>query len=322
MKHVPLYRTLAALSLSFTVSAPVLACDICSVFVAERAQGITSAGFQAGLAEQFTHFGSIKADGAAVSNDAGQFLNSSNTQLYLNYPFTHALGAQVNIPIIYRSYSRTGTAGSDTGSVSGVGDISALARYLLLEEVSENSTFHWSALSGIKLPTGSSARLAEEMSEGPPPPGVPDSVVHGHDLTLGSGSFDFLVGMTAQYNVGRFTIPATLQYAIRTQGSYGYQFANDFTFQLSSGYFAVLQHSFSLVTAMGLLGESKGKDVFQGSPADDTGITAIYVGPQLSFTAGERVSGLLALDLPWVMNTTSTQIVPDSRIRAVVTGRF
>ena len=48
-------------------------------------------------------------------------------------------------------------------------------------------------LTGIKFPTGDSSRLKEEFHE-IEIPGAPESGIHGHDLTLGTGSYDGLFG--------------------------------------------------------------------------------------------------------------------------------
>src|SRR5205823_6450459 len=45
------------------------------------------------------------------------------------------------------------------------------------------------ALAGLKFPTGDSSRLKEEFHE-VEIPGAPESGIHGHDLTLGTGSYD------------------------------------------------------------------------------------------------------------------------------------
>lgn len=48
-------------------------------------------------------------------------------------------------------------------------------------------------LLGAKFPTGDSSRLKEEFDE-IEIPGAPESGIHGHDLTLGTGSYDGIFG--------------------------------------------------------------------------------------------------------------------------------
>jgi hypothetical protein len=69
-------------------------------------------------------------------------------------------------------------------------------------------------------------------------------------------------------------------------------------------------------------GESKGADTINGVPTDDTAVTSVYLGPQLTYTWSGRLSAQLAADLPVSIASTGQQLVPDYRIRAAFTWRF
>jgi len=69
-------------------------------------------------------------------------------------------------------------------------------------------------------------------------------------------------------------------------------------------------------------GEYKDTDTFQGASADDTGVTAVYLGPQLSFTWASKLSAQIGADLPISIDNTALQTVPDYRVRAGVTWHF
>jgi len=47
------------------------ACDLCAIYSASQAQGETGKGPFAGIAEQFTHFGTVQVDGTEIPNVAG-----------------------------------------------------------------------------------------------------------------------------------------------------------------------------------------------------------------------------------------------------------
>ncbi|MGZ3697137.1 MAG: hypothetical protein ACXWP5_03505 [Bdellovibrionota bacterium] len=303
-------------------SSAAWACDLCAVFVADQAQGKSVYGIQGGLSEQFTHFGTLSASGTAIPNTTGQYLNSSITQIFATYHFNDQISVQANVSIIARWYSRPAATGMDTGRVWGLGDLPLLARYARYHELSENTALRWNVIGGIKFPTGDSSRIAEELSETDVPDGSEPSGIHGHDLALGSGSFDFMVGGGIEPIYRRFVFPMSAQVAFRTQGSYGYRYANDLTFQFSPGYYAYLQHEKSLLASIVLSGETKGLDSFQGAPADDTGMTALYLGPAITGTLSDNLSAVLAVDLPVLMRNTATQVVPDSRVRVSFVARL
>src|SRR5207253_1961468 len=97
---------------------------------------------------------------------------------------------------IHRSFSRPEGFQTDKGVEQGLGDISLVGRFLILRQDKLDTTFTWNALAGIKLPTGSTSRIKEEFNE-IEVEGAPESGIHGHDLALGSGSFDGIIGTSA-----------------------------------------------------------------------------------------------------------------------------
>ena len=128
-RSVPLRFRLAWISflLMLSVAAPALACDLCAVYRATEARA-SKEGWYAGVFEQFTRFGTLRDNGQKVDNPTGQYLNSSNTQLFVGYQVNEKFGLQLNVPYIYRTYKRpTGVAGNpaptESGTVSGLGDI-------------------------------------------------------------------------------------------------------------------------------------------------------------------------------------------------------
>src|SRR5882724_2900465 len=234
--------------LSGVVAAPVVACDLCLVYSAMQARGEVEKGFAVGVAEQFTHYGTLQEEGNKVRNDLNQHLDSSVSQLFVGYNFTDRLGAQVNVPIIYRSFQRADDSGAiEHGSESGIGDVSLVANLLAYRKATKRFTFAWTVHGGVKLPTGSSDRLQEELDEltAPPlPPGAAESGIHGHDLALGSGSFDGIVGTGLFFRRERWFATANAQYTIRTKGDLEYRYANDLTWWGGPGFFLALHEEY------------------------------------------------------------------------------
>src|SRR5262249_2311226 len=150
-------------------------------------------------------------------------LDSSISQVFVGYNFNEKIGVQFNIPLVYRSFKRPdGEGGIDRGTESGLADVSLLATFAPYTKLTKNFTFNWNIIGGIKFPTGSSDRLKEEFNEVEEPIGPP-SGIHGHDLTLGSGSYDGIVGtgISMRWHKGFFS--ASVQYAIRSKGDFDYE---------------------------------------------------------------------------------------------------
>jgi hypothetical protein len=350
----PLPALLAALSLLAVVApaAPAVACDICSVYMLLEARE-SRLGLYAGVFEQYADFSTLRLDGTEVDNDAGQYLRSSVTQVLVGYELGRRFGVQANVPLIDRSFRRPEEGGMETGGVSGVGDVAVVAHWRAIERYDAESAFVWTLLGGVELPTGDTDPLREELGEGHhdggeeaehdegraggPGPGLigsliamgaahedhgPASGVHGHDLALGSGAVDGLVGTSVFLSHRRFYTRAQLQYAMRTEGDFDYRYADDMTWSVEPGFFLTLAHDRTLGLGVNLSGEHKGEDSLAGERLDDTAIDAIYAGPAVSFSYRTRLFAELDLDLPVEQDNSALQIVPDSRLRLAVTWRF
>jgi len=322
MKRTTLLNVAAACLALILAAGPASACDLCAVYRSLEAKS-TKPGLNVGLFEQFTHFGTMQQDGRKVDNPAGQSLDSSISQLIVGYHFEERLGLQVNLPYIHRSFRRpTATGSVDRGTESGLGDLSLLAHYRAYRHSTEETIFVWDLVGGVKFPTGKSDRIKEELSEIEPDPGVPESGLHGHDLALGSGSYDGIVGTGMFASWQRLFVSGAVQYAIRSRGDFDYRYANDLSWHLKPGGYLWLSHLGSLGLQLAAYGEVKGKDDLAGVTAEDTGITSVFVGPELSFTWKELVSAELGAEFPVVSDNTALQLVPDYRLKGAVTWRF
>jgi hypothetical protein len=346
-----------ALALAVTLGAAFAsrawACDMCAIYTATELQE-TRTGLRLGVSEQYTHFGHLQNNGTATGNVLDQYLDSSITQLVLGYVPLPRLGLQVNVPIIDRSFRRSGGTGVQTGDVSGVGDVSLTVSGLAYSLVTESHLFRLTGLFGLKFPSGSPSELQGEVSPLPTPTpdpcaGIPPifchpeqsslrgsrlqprhstvtngipSAVHGHDLALGSGSTDVLLGAQGLWTWKRLYGTAGVQYAVRTTGAYGYTYANDLNVGGTAGGFVFLEHNFTLGIEGALTCETKGNDTLDGQPETDTGLTVLYAGPGLRFTWGSALSAELVGDLPGVENNSGFQVVPSYRIRGGLLWRF
>lgn len=320
-----------------------MGCDLCDCYAPNfearngEIQSVDLAGQNRGwfvaVSEQFTHFGTLQLDSHKVDNPTGQRLESSITQLVIGHRISDRFALQLNVPTVYRYYKRPEGFDIKRGTVSGLGDVSLLGRFLLfrtsaLQSAGKNicpaTQPDWAAsaalLAGIKFPTGDSSRLKEEFNE-EEVEGAPPSGIHGHDLALGSGSYDGVFGLQTSAQFKKLFFSADLQFGWRGQGRYSYRYANDFSWNGGPGYHFWQRPDSSLGLQLAVSGQTKGKDTFRGQPAEDTGMTALYVGPRLIGSRG-RCSFELGQEWPVLLRNTSLQAVPDYRIRAGVAIQF
>jgi len=297
-------------------------------------------GLYGAVAEQFTHFGTLQLDGREVDNPSGQHLNSSITQLVGGYSLNSRFALQINVPLIYRSFERPEGFAIDRGTESGLGDVSLLGKFVVFHHTAgghraldfddpknphfetHDPDFTVSALliGGVKFPTGGTRRLKEEFGEAPIP-GAPESGIHGHDLTLGTGSYDGIVGGQSSVRYKSFFFQADAQFTLRGEGAHQYHFANDLSWSGGPGYYFVRNRQTIVGLQFACSGEHKDVDRFQGRPAEDTGITSVFVGPRIIASYG-KLSGELAAEFPVSIHNTALQVVPDYRLRASFAIRF
>ena len=190
--------------------------------------------------------------------------------------------------------------------------------------VGESSVVPLSLFGGVKFPTGNSDRLGEELDEGHHSAGgdadggevqergvteehahdgegdvqrvarhVHDGIddeedaasgIHGHDLALGSVSYDGIVGRRLFASWQRAFLSGTVQYTTTTAGDFDYAYANGLTWSGGPGIYPWLGDDSTLGLMAVLSGQAKGNDEVDGVTLDDTAITSLFVGPGLLFT--------------------------------------
>jgi hypothetical protein len=303
-------KILVSAVLAGAIAQPVLGCDLCAIYAATEAQGGAGREFFGGVAEQFTEFGSLYENGHPIAGQ-GQYIHSSISQVFAGYNLSDRFSLQLNLPIIYRAF------GSDTmhGTESGIGDLSLTGNFKVYEKLSKAFTFNWTVLGGVKFPTGDSSMLNtpdEDLPEG----------IGGHDLALGSGSYDGIIGTGIYAYRKRAFLSASVQYAIRSEGDFHHQYANDLTWFGGPGYYLLLSDDYTLALQAVVSGETKGKDTFSGVPDPDSAETLVYLGPQINFTWRNKLSAQLAADFAVSRDNSGTQVLPDYRIRAAFSWRF
>jgi hypothetical protein len=345
MKILRLLRLLVFVAAAAVTSR---ACDLCGCYTPQlnAMPGMEStpvspwlAGWYAAVGEQFTHIGTLQFDGNEIANPTGQYLNSSITQLVAGYDITSRFALQINVPLIYREFKRPEGFQINRGTVSGLGDMSLLLKTVLFHYASparrsfefrdknpiaieHEPDFTVSAilLTGIKFPTGDSSRLEEEFHE-VEIPGAPESGIHGHDLTLGTGSYDGIFGEQTSLRYKSLFFETNVQFTLRGDGTHQYHFANDLIWSGGPGYYVVRNREAVFGLQFVASGEHKDVDRFRGKKAADTGITSVFLGPRLVVSRG-RWSAEVAAELPVSVDNTALQVVPDYRLRAAIALQF
>jgi hypothetical protein len=128
-----------------------------------------------------------------------------NASLGVAYGVTHHLTIAAELPYVRRDHLREGTSDGveDLGSVSGLGDVSLLAKYRL----TEGEKYGFAFIAGGKLPTGSTHKRS------------PDGERLETEHQPGTGSWDAVVGASAAAPLGPVTLTASALYQFSGRGA-------------------------------------------------------------------------------------------------------
>lgn len=278
------------------------ACDYCLLV-----QGVspleTSGGKGLRIYQRYTRLSTLFDDGKKVA-DSNAMETHWTTQFNGFYSFTPKIMVIAVVPVVRRSGSGeeeevpantapagmlrnssqafAGASGSfaalssaheegAAGTSFGLGDVMLLGRYQLFQRHAIATTFLTAVQLGVRFPTGSSAAKNDQ-----------GEYLDVH-LQPGTGAFNFLFGLSANYIKERIGLVADGLFSIPTEGTVGdqtYQFGNALNYDASFRYrFTSFESSVSFFGAVGIAGEYRGKEKQNGVELDDTGGHTVYFAP-------------------------------------------
>ena len=146
--------------------------------------------------------------------------------------------------------------------------------------------------------------------------------VHLRDLALGSGSWDGVFGVTANSRWQCLLCNAQFQYYLRTPGESDYEYGDEWLLSGGPGVFLFLGDKFTLNLQALAVYDRVQPDTMSGRENHNSGMTAVYLGPQFSLTLGPKFSANLGVDLPVEIDNQGLQNVPDWRWHDGLSWRF
>jgi hypothetical protein len=166
---------------------------------------------------------------------------------------------------------------SMAGDASGLGDVALMGRYTFFKNENPETTTVMAGVFGVKFATGkTNAKTSDGMS-----------YLDSH-LQPGTGSTDYLLGMSYSHSLQRFSLSANLLGTITTEGKFGdtkHQFGNALNYDVS-GKYRVVPEAFAptkpqLFVALGINGEVREREKEDGVTVSDSGGNTVYLSPGL-----------------------------------------
>jgi hypothetical protein len=285
-----------------------------------------------GLLLDARHASTLAVDGRTVGDPADQRLDTAVAQLMVAWRFTPTWSARVYLPFIHRRWEVSGVSGWYQGNGDAVVEGMATRQ-------ARRDARHFAVgnlFAGLKLPTGNSDRLADEQHDAASADaggghshggdavsadGLHDAL-HPHDLALGSGSWDPIVGASGFLRWGRFYLTGHGQYVLRTEGDHGYRYGSGGMFGGGPGAFLIDRAAGTLGLHLNVSGELNERDHHRGVLVEDSGMREITAGPDLTFSWRNRVTGEIGVELPVWRDSPGTHLATNLRGHAGVSVRF
>jgi hypothetical protein len=285
-----------------------------------RSSGLQDGAVTIGLQEQFSTFKIVgENDLRTTESNLELIKNLSVTQITAAYNISSSWALQANVPFIVRDYETFERYKKVRDTEAGIGDASILTTYSPYSYTDISSRFFIAGLAGLKLPTGDSGSLKRISQSGSTT--TPDDI-QGRGLTLGSGSLDVPLGIVTYARSGRATLFASAQYTIRTEGAADYRFSDDISWSAAPGWLFLLGEDQNLTASIVCSGENKASDHLNGTLLPRTAANNVYLGPEIFYSAANRIFIQLAVDLPVATDVGGAAVKPETRSRFSFTWSF
>jgi len=205
------------------------------------------------------------------------------------YGMTPDLSFTAQIPVVYRVFEQTISGVRKKRSSSGLGDIALCSKYRFWRRDTLGVQQSAAVVLGIKLPTGDDEA----------------------DLPLGTGSTDWLFGLTAEHEGRRLYLFGDLRYRLNTEADNRTE-GDLFFYDIAVGFRPILTNydQLDLVLLMEANGEIAQKDHRAEKEDPDSGGEILWLGPNflLSYRNLMLKGGIR---FPIIQNLNGTQLAAD-----------
>ncbi len=293
----------------FTLSPTIAsACDYCLL-----TRGFepleTLRGFEFGLDTRYTVLNSVFSGTRKVMNRNDEKETHFTTQFRLTYNLSSRVTISGILPVPRRSVSLLSTEAEHgheaeeggheehntgavhqhnvRGSALHFGDLTVLGKYTFLRLSTFNHATTVALEGGLKLPTGKTSAMDAQ-----------GDFLDAH-IQPGTGSWNFLMGLSLNHGNNHFGLSGRLLYSINTTGEAGdsaYKYGNwlNADIRVKYGILTTKGKGRNLSIILGVNGEFRGREEAAGQVLGNTGGKVLYFSPgfQLQVSRGVMVEGV------------------------------
>lgn len=302
----------------FAGATSASACDNCTIFTPLNPRELVPETVRLGVRQDLFGYAKARRDGESDSTVPSQNLKTDVTELSAAWDVNSYFGLMAEVPFVNNHARRLDYDGTTSyTSEAGLGEVALYVPVSLFQYSRRKQEFLLQFIPGVKLATGDTERLKEELL--PQPPNRP---IRGADMTLGTGSYDVPLGTAFLLRQDRFLFDGYVEYILRTEGDYGYRFADDLRWRSALGVYAVDTSSALVIPKVAVSGIWKDHDQLNGTEVENSGLTELFVGPELALTAFDRIELNLIFDFPVYFENDGLQSLQDHLVRILLNVRL
>jgi len=258
-------------------------------------------------------------DGTLSTNEEQENESFFTSQFTMSY----SVAQDVTLVGILPYVSRTGSRLMDEEdarpgetlhvSNSGLGDMIGMLRYNLISEHSYNQTRVIALSAGAKLPTGSTN--FHDVT----------GAVADPDLQCGSGSLDWLMGMSVLLGTQQLAFTANATGALAGRGANDHSYGNNLNYDASIRYQLYCKMDDcapSLYGTLGFSGEWRGHEIENGELIENSGGNVLYLTPGFEAFITPAITIDARFEQPIIHALNGEQLGETYRIRTGVQYLF
>ncbi len=234
------------------------------------------------------HRGKVHLRHEEQERDVHSRRNDMVYNVIMGYGVTDNLSLTLQLPFVERRTKQIKEeefVGQDENS-SGIGDVIAYGKYRFY-----NDLFGAAAVFGVKAPTGEKDERNKQ------------EIRFGQEEQPGTGSTDFMLGMSLNKTLGLFTLDGSILYQLKGTGSQDYEFGDIIRANISGAYTLKERGEYPGVDLLaGINSQFAEKDHKDNVKISDSGGTTVFFSPGLSSQLTEKVSTSVSVMLPFIQN--------------------
>ena len=256
------------------------------------------------LSWDYNYLNTLKT-GSTTLDQNNRVRGTHSALLQLGYSISDRFSGDLLLPVVAQERTITTLGGDRKDITFGLGDISFLVKYQLLQDA---TGFDFNIGMGIKLPTG--LTNIEDNA----------GIIYNADLQPGSGSIDYIWRTQASYSIPRrpqLKVISTAIFSLKGKneeylGNNLYQFGNELQiiFGLSEKLLLGKQ-----ILDMALLARYRTvqNDKFNNGNLPGTGGKWIFIQPNITWWATPSLGISLQIETPLFAEVVNTQLSPTIR---------